>query len=207
MSEVHYPLAPEGVFLSLQGEGALAGTPMVFVRLAGCPVNCPGCDTDYAVHERVGIEALRERIQAVRGCAEWLWFTGGEPVAHDLAPLLSLALELGLHAALATSGTIKLPAHTVYSSVDFLSVSPHTLGESWQQRWGDQLNIVPGLNGLTLPEVRDADFSGFPPGKRYITPLAGADGKPVNLAECIDFVLHNRGWKLGGQWHKHWGLP
>lgn len=35
-----YLLAPEGVFWTLQGEGALQGTPMAFVRLAGCSVKC-----------------------------------------------------------------------------------------------------------------------------------------------------------------------
>lgn len=33
------------MFYSIQGEGMLAGTPMIFVRLHGCPVKCPFCDT------------------------------------------------------------------------------------------------------------------------------------------------------------------
>lgn len=49
-----YPLARGGgVFATIQGEGALLGVPMVFVRLAGCSVGCPRCDTDYAVGERM----------------------------------------------------------------------------------------------------------------------------------------------------------
>ena len=39
------------VFGTLQGEGAQAGTPAVFLRFAGCNLGyevCPWCDTDWA---------------------------------------------------------------------------------------------------------------------------------------------------------------
>ena len=37
------------VFVSLQGEGHFTGTPAIFVRLQGCDVHCPWCDTGYAM--------------------------------------------------------------------------------------------------------------------------------------------------------------
>ncbi|HEV8642746.1 MAG TPA: 7-carboxy-7-deazaguanine synthase QueE, partial [Methylomirabilota bacterium] len=36
------------VFYSIQGEGATAGLPAVFVRLQGCSVGCRWCDTKYS---------------------------------------------------------------------------------------------------------------------------------------------------------------
>lgn len=35
------------VFVSIQGEGACAGTPAIFIRLAGCNLTCPFCDTQF----------------------------------------------------------------------------------------------------------------------------------------------------------------
>jgi 7-carboxy-7-deazaguanine synthase len=35
------------VFESLQGEGSYTGLPSIFVRLQGCPVGCPWCDTKH----------------------------------------------------------------------------------------------------------------------------------------------------------------
>ncbi len=35
------------MFETIQGEGAYTGIPSVFVRLQGCPVGCPWCDTKH----------------------------------------------------------------------------------------------------------------------------------------------------------------
>ena len=39
------------IFCSLQGEGYHTGTPAVFVRLSGCNLRCPFCDTDHSAGE------------------------------------------------------------------------------------------------------------------------------------------------------------
>ena len=33
------------IFHTIQGEGPYCGHPAVFIRLAGCNLQCPGCDT------------------------------------------------------------------------------------------------------------------------------------------------------------------
>ena len=35
------------MFETIQGEGAHTGIPSIFVRLQGCPVGCPWCDTKH----------------------------------------------------------------------------------------------------------------------------------------------------------------
>ena len=36
------------IFASIQGEGLRCGEPTFFIRLAGCNLRCPWCDTKYA---------------------------------------------------------------------------------------------------------------------------------------------------------------
>jgi 7-carboxy-7-deazaguanine synthase len=77
------------IFTSIEGEGIFLGTKTMFVRLAGCPLNCHWCDTlyalpldsgsDYSIDEAKGLisESLHNNTYKVN-------FTGGEPlVQHD----------------------------------------------------------------------------------------------------------------------------
>ena len=59
-----FRLARQGVFYTVQGEGVMMGTPQVFVRLAGCNVGCPECDTDYRPAQMVTLEELARLIVA-----------------------------------------------------------------------------------------------------------------------------------------------
>lgn len=202
----HLPLANPGVFWTVQGEGALLGEPTVFIRLAGCSVGCRNCDTDYRVASRATVGEILAMVQAIRSPARWIWITGGEPMDHDLTELLAALRQTGRRIALATSGikSVRWPLASWVGGVDFLSVSPHSV-DGWAQREGDQLNLVPGLNGLSLDVIREAalEFGGrF--AHRYVTPLAGS---PESLASCLDWVGRYKGWRLGVQAHKAWGLP
>jgi 7-carboxy-7-deazaguanine synthase len=201
------PLAPQGVFLTFQGEGVMMGEPMAFVRLAGCSVGCPGCDTDYSVASRATPRDIaRMAVEAAPG-VRWAWVTGGEPTDHDgLTPLVEELRRAGFYVALATSGIrpVTMGRKPGAGGVDFLSVSPHDPAR-WVQRWGCQLNLVFGLNGLT-PESVEPHLSGMHPATFphcYATPC---DGRPETLAVCVEFVRRHPGFRLGAQAHKQWRL-
>ncbi len=98
--------------------------------------------------------------------------------------------------ALATSG---VRAITTFK-VDWLSVSPHT--PALMQRFGSELKIVPGLNGMPIdafPDMRSMRFTW-----KFLQPLAGVD---ASMVACRDFTLAHQGWRLTTQAHKGWGLP
>ncbi len=121
------------VFESIQGEGAFTGVPSVFIRLQGCPVGCPWCDTkhtwDIPPHTETTVEqvmqetaesdswfaATAEQLFALyqqKGYqAKHIIFTGGEPCLYNLVPVTRLFIENGFTAQIETSGTFGLKAH------------------------------------------------------------------------------------------------
>jgi len=130
-------------FLSIEGEGNLVGTRALFVRLAGCDIACPYCDTpeswsaepaSFMVNYPEKILSLQNPIAAgdlishlspfVSDKPRYLCLTGGEPLlqtdfAYALADLAHH--KLNLPAVLETSGLYPLelePLLTVCSRIN-----------------------------------------------------------------------------------------
>jgi 7-carboxy-7-deazaguanine synthase len=114
------------MFQTIQGEGTHAGTPSVFIRLQGCPVGCPWCDTRFTWHtaavREVSVDTMIAKDRS--GDASWatadtdaimtlvdrfqarhVVITGGEPCLYDLRPLTQRLLEAGRRVQIETSGT------------------------------------------------------------------------------------------------------
>jgi 7-carboxy-7-deazaguanine synthase len=99
-------------FFSIQGEGATAGLPAIFVRLQGCSVGCLWCDTKYswdpAAGREVSLDGLLEEI-ASYPCRRVV-VTGGEPLESALfLPLLVALADAGFRIEVETSGTLAPP--------------------------------------------------------------------------------------------------
>ncbi len=117
------------IFYSLQGEGMLAGTPSVFVRLAGCPFRCRWCDTayawDYAAGEELGPDEIVAQVQ--QWPCGFIVLTGGEPMAGPdlsvrpgLVDLTHRLKDLGQHITIETTGSFFVPD----LACNLLSISP-----------------------------------------------------------------------------------
>lgn len=90
----HNELLVTSIFYTIQGEGIFAGTPSVFLRLAGCNYGgkgvtgpgCPFCDTDFRVANGK-VMRFSQVIDAIRSCSELerplVVVTGGEPTLQD----------------------------------------------------------------------------------------------------------------------------
>lgn len=130
------------VFETIQGEGSHTGMPAIFVRLQGCPVACPWCDTaqtwDLLESNRV---KPQEVIQVDGSIGRWamhsasslaaafndkgfsarlIVITGGEPCMHDLTDLTKGLESKGYHCQIETSGTFEVRC----SDNTYVTVSP-----------------------------------------------------------------------------------
>ena len=112
-------LQVHSIFYTIQGEGPFCGYPAVFVRLAGCNLQCPGCDTDYTSKRTVmtsGEVALK--VSALMPFVGGLVvITGGEPFRQNLSKLFQrLVYDLGCAVQVETNGTLP-PTENMPSSV------------------------------------------------------------------------------------------
>jgi 7-carboxy-7-deazaguanine synthase len=122
------------VFYSVQGEGALVGTPSVFVRTSGCNLRCVWCDTPYTSWQPEGAEMEVETILAEvrRYPAHHVVVTGGEPmIAPEIVPLTEGLRAAGLHITIETAGTVVAPV-----ACDLMSISPKTSNSTPRERDG-----------------------------------------------------------------------
>ena len=108
-------------FYSIQGEGATAGLPAIFVRLQGCTVGCGWCDTKYswdpAAGREVDLPALLDEVAAFP-CRRVV-ITGGEPLESLLfGPLTAALAARGYLVEVETSGT-RAPAAEVDAGIQW----------------------------------------------------------------------------------------
>jgi len=109
-------------FHSLQGEGLHGGRSAFFIRLAGCTVGCPWCDTKHSWPQgshpdRSLAELAGEAATAAAAGAAFVVITGGEPLHHGLDPLCQALREATANA----DRPHGLPLHLETSGVDPLS--------------------------------------------------------------------------------------
>ena len=184
-------------FHSVQGEGYWAGTNAFFIRLAGCDVGCPWCDTKVSWnpkrHPQVPIVTLRDQVQEAQ--PRLVIITGGEPLLQDLTPLTQALQPLGYPLHLETSG-----AYPLRGEVDWITLSPKLFKPPQPSLYAlaHELKVV-----IASPE----DFSWAEQQREQVNPeipcyLQPEWGQREAPAWIYDYVLGNPQWRLSLQTHK-----
>lgn len=98
------------IFETIQGEGPYAGAPSIFVRLAGCNLDCPWCDTIYTGPEvkLMDTDEIIEEIQRISN-HKLVVITGGEPFRQDFSDLAMGLIYKGYRVQVETNGTLFRP--------------------------------------------------------------------------------------------------
>ncbi|MEI6064728.1 MAG: 7-carboxy-7-deazaguanine synthase QueE, partial [Pseudanabaena sp. ELA748] len=117
--QTHLPIVE--TFHSIQGEGSWMGANAFFIRLAGCDVGCPWCDTKISWNVKLHPEiAIADLItEALNANPAIVVITGGEPLMHDLTELTHQLKSQGLRVHLETSGS-----HPFSGEFDWVTFSP-----------------------------------------------------------------------------------
>jgi len=107
------------VFFSISGEGTKAGTPTIFVRVAGCnfcediishPCQYP-CDTPYAQFRNQGTEMSIKEIlgEVAKYPTKEIILTGGEPLYHQgVISLIARLNSNGYYPEIETNGSLPI---------------------------------------------------------------------------------------------------
>lgn len=99
----------QSIFKTIQGEGPFSGKPAIFIRLAGCNLKCPGCDTDYTSNRRdMHVSDITERVHKLaENKITLVVITGGEPFRQDITVLCNHLQDLlGYTVQIETNGTL-----------------------------------------------------------------------------------------------------
>lgn len=187
------------IFKTLQGEGQNAGRPAVFLRFAGCNLDCKWCDTDFKGGDKFELDELITKV-----CSTWdsgnfrgrfVVLTGGEPLLQVDKPLIETLLENHFRIAVETNGTIKVPEH-----IQHLTVSPKS-GTEIKQREASELKFVYPQEGMTPDDALELVNAPI----NYLQPMDGPD-RDENTRAAIDYCLSHPWWRLSLQTHKILGL-
>ena len=183
------------IFESLQGEGDEVGAPVTFVRLAGCNLICPFCDTDHSSFSLFDIPAIINLCKS-----NYVVITGGEPALYDLRPLC-MALKIAKkRVGLETNGT--LPIKNLHS-FDHISFSPKSGPKTIAICFANSLKILfPYLS----PVVTASDFSSFPAVHKFIQPVDGDTNRENLLGAIAEVQRLGWPWRLSPQVHKFLNL-
>ncbi len=151
-------------FHSWQGEGLHMGKSAFFIRLHGCPVHCPWCDSAGTWHpehkpkkiDRIDPVNLAEEAFST-GC-EIVVITGGEPAIHNLHALTHELRIRNLPIHIETCG-----AYPIQGDMDWITLSPKFLAHPLMENLNiaDEFKIIVEDDTSILKWTGMIDFSKF----------------------------------------------
>ena len=188
------------IFTTLQGEGLMTGVPSVFVRLAGCNLRCPFCDTDFADGEEMPEAEIVKQVLAYP--IPHVVITGGEPTLQLNRSLLQPLHDAGRTIQIETNGTVDLPDEML-GLIDHVTCSPKA-GSKVRLRRIDELKVVyTGMDDARYAEIEQlAALHGDIPCLMQPCDTGRADENARLLAETMDWVMAHPAWRLSLQTHK-----
>lgn len=196
------------IFYSIQGEGEFVGTPAVFIRFFGCNLNCPWCDTKYAVNEgkyaNLKIEEISQRVfDLLPGHigVRHIVLTGGEPFLQDWESVKKLMKDLNQEwrflFEIETNGTI-CPQSIPDVVPVFITCSPKR-----GTKLSKMIEVADAIK-VVVSEKKDLqfaeDFESLPKMPKLF--LQPESNRKEAMELCLNYIKENPWWRLSLQTQK-----
>ena len=203
-------------FVSINGEGSKAGQLAVFIRFAGCNLDCVYCDTKWANEKNVSYEEMdKEQIYkyikdtGVRN----ITVTGGEPLLQeDIYEFLEyLSLDKELYIEIETNGSVDIsPFKKIENTPSFTMDYKLNYSNMENKMFLDNLKILDkkdvikfvsgSQNDLEILKNIVEKYELIERTKVYVSPVFGA----IEPSAIVDWMVENNlnGMNLQIQMHK-----
>lgn len=182
------------IFYSIDGEGYRTGELAVFIRLAGCNLNCSYCDTRYAIKSNSGTKmTIDEILEEVKkyDCKN-ITLTGGEPLLHsNINELIYKLIENNYKVNIETNGALDI--------TNYLNKCLITMDYKLPSSGMEKYMILDNLEKLTENDVlkfvaEETDFEKIEEILKkykiksyiYISPIFGR----IEPKRIVDFMKH-----------------
>jgi 7-carboxy-7-deazaguanine synthase len=201
ISTTSLPIVEE--FYTLQGEGFYSGHAAYFIRIGGCDVGCPWCDTKVSWDvSRHSLKSVTELVKnAAASPALFAVITGGEPLSFNLDFLCSELRKAGAKTSLETSGVYPLSGEW-----DWICLSPKTHRAAVPE-------IFPLANELKIVISEEKDFEFAVENAKKVRDSCKLYLQPewsvfrTILPAMVDFVKQKPEWNISLQTHKLMRIP
>ncbi|MDE6306040.1 MAG: 7-carboxy-7-deazaguanine synthase QueE [Muribaculaceae bacterium] len=176
------------IFYSLQGEGFHTGTPAVFIRLSGCNLACPFCDTSHASGTDMTHLQIVEEVGRYAGVRHVV-ITGGEPTLQADDRLVELLHRNGHFVQIETNGTRPVP-----KGIDWITCSP--------KEGPYALTDVDELKVVYQGQDVEAIAALFNTRNLLLQPCSCS-----NTSEVVEYIKRHPHWRMSLQTHKLIDIP
>ena len=176
---------------------AMTGTNAFFIRLAGCDVGCPWCDTKQSWSTKRQLRRTLEEliVEAQSAQPYMVVMTGGEPLMHNLSALTMGLKAVNLRVHLETSG-----AHPFSGTFDWVTLSPKRFQPPHP-------SVYPQAKELKVVVAEDSDLDWAEFQAEQVSPhtvklLQPEWNTPDSCERVVNYVLHHPEWRVSLQTHK-----
>jgi 7-carboxy-7-deazaguanine synthase len=203
-------------FVSINGEGRLCGQLAIFIRFAGCNLDCSYCDTAWANEKNVSYELMSSKdiykyIKSTQ--VRNVTLTGGEPLLQQgIIELLEiLAKDRELHVEIETNGSVFLDKFLNIENPPSFTMDYKLPSSNMENRMAldnfhylaskDTVKFVAG-SIVDLEKAKEIinKYNLIDKTSVYISPVFGE----INLNSIVEFMKNNKmnGVNLQVQLHK-----